>query len=353
MTINFIQPNYGRFPGGGFRIIYQYADALAGRGHEVRMIHPATLRRGIRQFPGYIRTWNQLKKGNDWYDFKNRVSMLYVKNLEEKNIPDADVTIASSAETSFYLDEYAASKGRKYYLIQDYEKWAGDEDYLEKSWKLPMHKLMISKHLLEMGEQMGISFSEMSLLTNPIDLEKFHPTVLLSERIYDIGMLYSEAERKGSLYGVEALKLLKEGNPELTAVLYGVFPRPQNLPEWISYYQNPDQSYLVESIYNQCKIFMCTSLYEGWGLPAMEAMACGAAVVTTDCGGVCNYAIPGETAVLVPLDLSILPKLLAENVQKLMDSELLQNRLRQNGVQKVKEFSLENATDVLEALLRG
>ena len=47
-------------------------------------------------------------------------------------------------------------------------------------------------------------------------------------------------------------------------------------------------------------IYVLPSAYEGWGLTAVEAMACGAAVITTRNGGVEDFARDGDNALLVP-----------------------------------------------------
>jgi glycosyltransferase involved in cell wall biosynthesis len=45
-------------------------------------------------------------------------------------------------------------------------------------------------------------------------------------------------------------------------------------------------------------VFMLTSRYEGWGLPATEAMACGAAVVSTRNGGTEDFLVDGAQLLL-------------------------------------------------------
>ena len=57
---------------------------------------------------------------------------------------------------------------------------------------------------------------------------------------------------------------------------------------------------LVDEIYNTSRVFLCTSWVEGFGLTNVEAMACGAALVTTDNGGSRDYALHGETALVAP-----------------------------------------------------
>ena len=130
--------------------------------------------------------------------------------------------------------------------------------------------------------------------------------------------------------------------------LFGKYKRPDNLPQWIEYYENPKEEELVRKIYNKSKIFLCTSWFEGWGLPPMEAMACGCAVVTTDNGGVNDFAIADKTALVCkPKDIEAMEFLL----QKLVEDDSLRVDLAENGVEYVKNFTWEKSFKKFEELL--
>ncbi len=49
-----------------------------------------------------------------------------------------------------------------------------------------------------------------------------------------------------------------------------------------------------------CDVFVCNSWEEGFGLPGIEAICCGAALVTTDTRGSRDYAVHGTTALVSP-----------------------------------------------------
>ena len=53
-------------------------------------------------------------------------------------------------------------------------------------------------------------------------------------------------------------------------------------------------------LYNSAQIVVSPSLYEGFGLPAAEAMACGTAVIATTAGAFPEFIDDGRTGVLVP-----------------------------------------------------
>ena len=63
--------------------------------------------------------------------------------------------------------------------------------------------------------------------------------------------------------------------------------------------QDISQDELVRQ-YNRAQLLVCPSLYEGFGLPAAEAMACGTPVVATTAGALPEIVDDGVTGALVP-----------------------------------------------------
>jgi glycosyltransferase involved in cell wall biosynthesis len=89
------------------------------------------------------------------------------------------------------------------------------------------------------------------------------------------------------------------------------------------------------------------SLYEGFGLPVLEAMACGTPVVTSDVSSLPEVA--GEAAVLVdPND----PGAIASGVGKLLTDSALRERLRRAGLERAARFSWEDTARATAAVLR-
>jgi len=89
-------------------------------------------------------------------------------------------------------------------------------------------------------------------------------------------------------------------------------------------------------LYKNAELFLFPTLYEGFGLPPLEAMACGCPVVVSDKGSLPEVC--GDAAVYVnPYD----PKSIAEGVLKVLTDENLRQNLIQKGYQQVKKFSWE------------
>jgi glycosyltransferase involved in cell wall biosynthesis len=90
----------------------------------------------------------------------------------------------------------------------------------------------------------------------------------------------------------------------------------------------------LADLYRGAVGFLFPSLYEGFGLPPMEAMACGVPVLTSD---VC--AIPeivGDAALLVnPRDVEAI----AEGIRQLVGGQSLREEMRKKGLERVQRFS--------------
>jgi glycosyltransferase involved in cell wall biosynthesis len=342
-------------PAGGYKVVYEYANRLQARGHQVTVVHP----RNIAPQPG----WREYVKSRfwplklhwrhqpliSWFPLAPRVTVKLVPDLRERYLPDSDVIIATGFETAFAVNECGAKKGSKFYFIQHYEDWDGDAARVRASWQLPLHKLVIAQWLYNIAVELGEEHRA-SYLPNGLDFSVFYVTHPPAERRQPrVAMMAHRLAFKGTSYGLEALRLARQRIPELQAVLFGIEPRPADLDGWCEYVQLPDAAALRE-LYNSVQAFLNPSLSEGWGLPAMEAMACGCALVSADNQGIRDFAEADESALLVPIKRA---DLLAERICEALTNENLRLRLAKNAEQSIRRFTWEKAVTRLEALLQG
>lgn len=91
-------------------------------------------------------------------------------------------------------------------------------------------------------------------------------------------------------------------------------------------------------LYSSTDVFVFPSLYEGFGMPILEAMACGAPVITSKTTALAEVA--GDAAILVePSDASQL----AEAMVKVLESSSLRESLKAKGLVRVKQYSWHQA----------
>lgn len=124
--------------------------------------------------------------------------------------------------------------------------------------------------------------------------------------------------------GAKGKRLVFGDVPELTALPPRVF-----LTGHI-----PDE--YLPALYGGAIAFAYPSLYEGFGLPPLEAMACGTPVLTSQVASMPE--VVGEAAVLVnPYNIDSI----ASGLQRLVDDSLLRETLRAKGLERAGQFTWE------------
>jgi glycosyltransferase involved in cell wall biosynthesis len=355
MRITFVLPGWSiRKPVGGFKVVYEYANRLSERGHQINIVHPlllfpqeARFKQKIKRYALWTAKYFLRNNKVKWFSIFPKVNMLIVGSLEEKNIPKGDVLIATAWQTAEWVNQYDQNKGRKFYLIQGYEIWSGDEKRVRITWKFPLEKITVSKWLKDMAEEMGEQVS--GYIPNGLDFDHFRLINPIKNRVpKTVAMLFSKIDCKGSNDGIKALNLVKKRIPDFRAVFFGVSPKGKGIPKWVKYHKNPSSKRLL-NIYNSCSIFLAPSWHEGWSLPPAEAMACGCAVVSTDCGGILEYAEHEVNALLSPPED---PQALAQNILRLLGDDDLRMKLARAGYEQIQKFTWDKAVIKLEEVLR-
>jgi glycosyltransferase involved in cell wall biosynthesis len=289
------------------------------------------------------------RSGLQWQPLEPTVRILHVSEPTAQNVPDADVVFATAWQTAEYVVAYPQQKGRKFYIVQDFDPWIASKEVLEQTWNWPLRKITISSWLYDKVLASGCPATDVTNIPIGITFGQFSLLNDISNRPKRIAMLYSPSKSKGSDNGLQALQKCKERHPDLDVVLFGPTSRfrPPGLPGWADYEGNISQRQLTQ-LFNDSRIYVCSSLAEGFALPPAEAMACGCAVVSTDCGGNREYAKHGVNALLSPAGD---PNALADNIDLLLANDDLRVRLAESGCQSIQDFKWERSADRLEELL--
>jgi glycosyltransferase involved in cell wall biosynthesis len=355
--VDILLPGSGHAPLGGQKIAYEYANGLAARGHQVTLVHPAILYRDApfsqitKKFVRYLqRKVDGSYRPNRWFKMDPRVELKWVPTLHPRYIPDSDVVIATAWQTAEWLNTYPAVKGKKTCLVYDYEHYMSADAAMQKRIGLAFARCLkaiaTSPAVSEMLSASGAS--DTVYIPNGIDFEVFFDERTLNDPLRNsIGFPTRSEPFKGTKDAISALSIVRERFKQ--GIHFWSFGgrRPGHIPDWIEYHERPSDKEL-RGLYNQTLIFAVPSHYEGWGLPGAEAMSCGAALASTDNGGVRAYATHLRNSLLSP---PCSPAALAENVLQLLNDSTLRKKLAEQGRADIRQFTWHKAIDSLEQLI--
>lgn len=343
MKITFVIPHTN--VAGGVRVIFELANHLQMKGHEVCIVCP--LSKSVKETAKmwfrnrFVFLFN--KPDMKWFELKAKLK--FVPSPLEKFMPDADIIVATVWYSAEWVNCYSRRKGKKFYYVQSYEAWAGPRERVDATYKLPLTKIVVSSHLKNLLE---IKFKEnvAEIAINGVNFSQFYNEKKVFNKQKRIGMVYSSTALKGSIDGILAFKMAKEKYPDIKLVMYGnSFPGAE-VPDDVEYYFNPPQDQL-RKIYSSCDIWLFPSWYEGFGLPPMEAMACKCAVISTNVGGIADFTIPNQTALISPPSN---PVALTNNIIKLLGNEGMLHAISYAGYEFIQQFTWENTAKKIEKI---
>lgn len=293
---------------GGVRVVAIYAKELMKRGHRVCIIStqrpPYSMRHKIKS----------LLKGKGWPGYpplgpthldglgvEHRVLNSY-RPVRDADVPDADVVVATWWKTADWVAALSPQKGAKAYLIQHYETWGGPPGEVDRTWRLGLHKIVISKWLADLARD-KFGDEHYSWVPNSVDTEQFFADPRDKQPVPTVGLMYATIPFKGIDISLKALELAKKQVPDLRVVAFGKEQPTAELPlpEGSKMVYLPAQE-AIREVYRQCDVWLCGSRGEGFHLPPLEAMACRCPVVSTRVGGPMDVIEDGRNGYLVEVE---------------------------------------------------
>ena len=358
MKITFVLPGVTRTPVGGYKVCYQYANKLVERGHSVTLLHSSTnlpkkrlLNLAVLIIFKVGRTLPLVNRMLfNWFNFDSRVKLKVVCRLQSKLLPISDVTVLTAWETSAWIKDLPRNSGKFIQIVQDIQPLEVN-DFEKKNEMLNSYQRNDIRHV-------AISFSVASMLeTIGVKVDAIIPNGLEyipeSPKLIDTSpllVLFSTSQGREHLKGLDtvllAMKKVHSLHPEVKIECFGA-DRIGDLPKYILNNGYLSQSALSKK-YIDSDIFVLGSRSEGWGLPALEAMSHGAAVVSTLNGGSEHFLVNERNALMVPVADY---KAMADGILRLIEDANLRKFLSHNGWLDSKQFSLENSTILLEKFL--
>lgn len=339
MRINFVLPRVYDRPMGGVKIVYQYAKKMAEDNHDVHIYfyvgHINNVKTVLKIFLDNT-IWAKKVKKISWFDIdgvKVHFDQTYKDIIE---ISEGKI-IATHWSTAKVVNESHCLSKNKYYLIQDYEIFdpAVTKKTLDNTWYLPLKKIVISKWLYNKGIELGVDKCSMFYVPNFVDTKDFPILEDETSSRRAVSFLWHNNPRKQSFMGMSIANRLKNKFPNLEIIMFGanITDHPKN----VTIVNNASVEQL-NNIYRNSIVYFMPSRSEGWGLTGMEAMACGAAVVAIDNGGIWEYA-NNRSAIIVK-----------NNEDELFDAicELITNlekrrKLVANSFKEIKKLTLNES----------
>ena len=178
-----------------------------------------------------------------------------------------------------------------------------------------------------------------------IDPGLFYPKKIKKNKKFKIGFIGGLTKQKNPIALIKAFKDLNDKNTELVIggkgkefsklVLYVKEHNIENI-QFLGYV--PDKE--LPDFYRGLNLFVYPSLHEGFGLPPLEAMACGVPVICSN-----RESLPevvGNAAILVnPNKIEEIKRA----IEKVLNSKKLQKDMRNLGLIRAKNFSWEKTAE--------
>lgn len=186
-----------------------------------------------------------------------------------------------------------------------------------------------------------LPMDHISVIYDGVDTDTFRPQESRREPGMILYVGNSDDRNKGARYLVGAVALLRQRGRDVRLTVVDR-PNAHTVPELSTELGIEDRVTLtgrlpkeeLVRLYNRTEVFVSPSLYEGFGLPAAEAMACGAPLVATTAGAFPEVVEQGVSGLLVePGDA----RALADAVERLLDDPEQRRRLGMEGRRRIVE----------------
>ncbi len=339
MKISF--PLMGFNVSGGIRIIINIANGLARKGYSICIIVPDYASVSPFELEADIGIKIISTKGKGIWQ-----KLFYYLMLCFISTQGSDVVFATGYKTPYclFLSKLIhVSSVRLFYLIQGYEplshiQHSAKNEFIKNifyiiakfSYKVPMKKIVVSSWIKEQ-----IGDNSIKVVNNGIDLSIFLPNEKNDKtNKFVVGTVSRLVKLKGYDIFFEAINSINSKDVEIIVLSQDDLKLPFDIKVGTIKATNNKQ---VVDFYHRCDIFVFTSFIEGFGLPPLEAMACGVPVITTNCGGIRDFANNSNSIIVPTGDVHSI----ANAIIMLKKDRNFREYLRKQGLETAKKYSLK------------
>jgi MMP alpha-(1->4)-mannosyltransferase len=319
--------------------------------------HVMALRpRHLKSFSDTFEWWSMLTGGfAEPYTFSRRVAKYMRKHghnydlvhdnqclgygllkLQQRGIPTvATVHHPITRDRQLALD--AAPNWRQRLLVRRWHSFLGMQRKVVQQLK---HIVTVSEvSRVDIADAFDRPANDIELVYNGIDTETFAPRAHIAPNPNRI-MTTASADQplKGLRYLLDAIAFLKPEFPDLELMVVGKLKEGGQTEAQLKKLKLQDSVQFVSGIstealvdyYAQAAMVVSPSLYEGFGLPAGEAMSCGTPVISSDGGALPE--VVGEAGKVVKAGDA---KQLAGAIRELLENPELRKQMGQQGRERI------------------
>ncbi len=247
-------------------------------------------------------------------------------SLLSNGLPEADVLVVPADDPAgLDLLSFSPRKGVPVLFLQGFGRPPGAAA-AEANLRHAERVVGVSAWLVDAARRRGC---RAELVPPGLDPSLFFPGPPAEFRAPVVTLMTHTKDWKGTADARVAFEAVRAKEPAARFRSFGV-SAPDDFPGEVI--ERPSRS-SVGQIFRESAVFVCSSWEEGLGLPGIEALACGAALATTDTRGSRDYAVHGRTALVSPPRD---PGALAASVVRLLAEPRLRGRLARVGRDHVK-----------------
>lgn len=342
LNVTFVLPGRGR--SGGVRVTAEMAGRLLELGYSVRIAYRIKPKFTAQWFKDGLRNYVHQKMSGpdntDWL-YRFRGELVPFSNLSGVRFSPGEVVVAVGTHT---VKEVYELKENVVKVRYNHGFSLESPAATSFAWGIPMLTIAVSNTLVPRLE--GLSGGSVSaVVPNGIDQGEY----FIEEKVVrnGVGFMYSSHPVKCPRDMVSFARNFGEMMPHIPQYYFGGDPGPKGLDRG-RYVRYPSVAE-ARGIYNKALVWISTSRAEGFGLPLLEAMACGCAVVSADNLGAREIIRDGENGFLAPVgDIDAF----IEIVRRLIEEPALRATVVGSARDTVKKFTWENAAEKMDAFLK-
>ena len=314
---------------GGSKIILEHANRLTERDHKVTLI-----------------SHDEKPK---WFKLNEKVDFIQVpwnEVLCEEIPKNTDIIIATYWREIYECVEQKIAPVIYFeqgdYHLFDLEKLDDRTfNYIEKQLKTINFIYTVSNFAKEKLKE--IYNVESIVIPNAVDNNVFYYEKHTKNDVSNITLIGSEEATFKRIQNIlDAIKIIEKKGYKIK--LNWITPTVPKKNTDISAIVNPPQMLIGDTL-RKTDIYICASMYESFCLPVLEAMTCGAAIVTTNNGGNMDFVEDEKNALIIEKDNI---DDIVEKIERLLNNENLKQYLIKNGVEESARYSWDITINKIE-----